>query len=122
MLTKQAVVESFLDEGGVHARQVRASAEISVIHLSDSPKPLTRAAPIDFANAIDNVNAEQEKSKRPFHKLRTKFYRMFYEKEQNPFYDFQYDINSNLMQSLADLRAEPCLLPTLRRRRWPRKL
>lgn len=69
--------------------------------VSDLAKPLTRAAPIDFANAVENVNAEQAKKRKPFEKLRTKFYGVFREKEQNPFYSFQYDILSNLTSSLG---------------------
>lgn len=98
MLTKQAVVESFLDEGAVHTRQVCGLMKSQEIYLFDPPKPLTRATPIDFANAVENVNAEQANKKRPFEKLQTRFSNIFREKEPNPFYNFQYDIFLNSIQ------------------------
>ncbi|KAH0603703.1 uncharacterized protein H6S33_007362 [Morchella sextelata] len=80
MLTKQAVVESFLDEGQIHSRQ-----------------PLTRAAAIDFSAAVDNVNAEQKRRHNPFKKLHDKIVKLFQgDKEPNPFYSFQTRSVANL--------------------------
>lgn len=61
-------------------------------------KPLTRAAAIDFSAAVDNVNAEQKRRHNPFKKLHDKIVKLFQgDKEPNPFYSFQYDLQLSVM-------------------------
>lgn len=71
MLTKQAVVESFLDEGEQHNRG-----------------SLARAAPMVVAAAVANLKTEEEKNKRFFQRWSHRLKHKWSNREANPFYNF----------------------------------
>ncbi|KAI5776754.1 Ion transport protein-domain-containing protein [Geopyxis carbonaria] len=79
MLTKQAVVESFLDEGEQHNRQ-----------------SLNRAAPMAVAAAVENLHMQEEKKQRFFQRWYGKIKEYRNNRDPNPFYNFQ-------TRSVADL-------------------
>ncbi|TGZ76287.1 hypothetical protein EX30DRAFT_399378 [Ascodesmis nigricans] len=71
MLTKQAVVESFLDEGE---------------HINRGS--LARAAPLVVQAAVANLKAREEKRSRFFQRWYRKLYDKWRKRDQNPFYNF----------------------------------
>jgi hypothetical protein len=79
MLTKQAVVESFLDEGEQRNRQ-----------------SLNNRAQMAVAAAVENVRMQGEDRKRFFQRWHTKVKEFMRNREPNPFYNFQ-------SRSVADL-------------------
>ncbi|CAZ82135.1 unnamed protein product [Tuber melanosporum] len=78
MLTKQAVVESFLDEGAQQPRQ-----------------PVTRAQPLHAA--AEDARRTGDVKQRPWERMKNRLLGVLGEKEPNPFYSFA------LSRSIADL-------------------
>lgn len=72
MLTKPAVVESFLDEGAQHPRQL-----------------FTRAQPLHAA-AAEGARRTGEVRQRPWERMKNRLLGVLGEKEPNPFYSFTY--------------------------------
>jgi len=72
MLTKPAVVESFLDEGAQQPRQ-----------------PFTRAQPL-YATAAEGARRTGEAKQRPWERMKNRLLGVLGEKEPNPFYSFTY--------------------------------
>src|SRR5205807_2461965 len=74
MLTKQAVVESFLDEGAQQPRQL-----------------VTRAQPLHAAP--EGTQRTGEVKHRPWERMKNRVLGVLGEKEPNPFYSFTYGIH-----------------------------
>lgn len=101
MLTKQAIVESFLDEGEQHKRA-----------------SVTKGLNKDAAAAIANLTQQEEKRQRFFQRWYAKLKEMWKDRENNPFYSFQ-------SKSVADLAptalAQEVVTEEVRRRKAQRE-
>jgi hypothetical protein len=99
MLTKQAIVESFLDEGEQNNRRVCCLPPIIVcLWLANASQSMAQGqgAKNLAAAAIENLHMEEEKKQRFFQRWAAKAKEIWRDRETNPFYSFQ-------SRSVADL-------------------